>query len=40
VNFGDAMYLAEPVHGSAPKYAGQEKVNTTAMILSGRLIFE
>jgi len=24
------------VHGSAPKYAGQDKVNPTAMILSGR----
>jgi isocitrate dehydrogenase len=39
-NFGDARVLAEPVHGSAPKYAGQDKVNPTAMILSGRLMFE
>jgi len=39
-NFGDAMCLAEPVHGSAPKYAGQDKVNPTAMILSGVLMFE
>jgi len=39
-NFGDAMCLAEPVHGSAPKYAGQDKVNPTAMILSGALMFE
>jgi isocitrate dehydrogenase len=39
-NFGDALCLAEPVHGSAPKYAGQDKVNPTAMILSGRLMFE
>jgi isocitrate dehydrogenase len=39
-NFGNALCLAEPVHGSAPKYAGQDKVNPTAMILSGRLMFE
>jgi len=39
-NFGDALCLAEPVHGSAPKYAGQDKVNPTAMILSGALMFE
>ncbi|WP_436907609.1 isocitrate dehydrogenase (NADP(+)) [Halosimplex marinum] len=39
-NFGDARCLAEPVHGSAPKYAGQDKVNPTAMILSGRLMLE
>jgi isocitrate dehydrogenase len=39
-NFGDGLCLAEPVHGSAPKYAGQDKVNPTAMILSGVLMFE
>jgi len=39
-NFGDARCLGEPVHGSAPKYAGQDKVNPSAMILSGRLILE
>ncbi|ERH08488.1 MAG: isocitrate dehydrogenase (NADP) [halophilic archaeon J07HX64] len=39
-NFGDALCLAEPVHGSAPKYAGQDKVNPTAIILSGVLLFE
>jgi isocitrate dehydrogenase len=39
-NFGDNRCLAEPVHGSAPKYAGQDKVNPTAMILSGRILFE
>jgi isocitrate dehydrogenase len=36
INMGDGRALAEPVHGSAPKYAGQDKVNPTAMILSGR----
>jgi isocitrate dehydrogenase len=39
-NFGEARCLAEPVHGSAPKYAGQDKVNPTAMILSGRIMLE
>ena len=28
----------EPVHGSAPKYAGQDKANPTALILSGALM--
>jgi len=36
INRGHGRCLAEPVHGSAPKYAGQDKVNPTAMILSGR----
>ncbi|MFW5896083.1 MAG: isocitrate dehydrogenase (NADP(+)) [archaeon] len=39
-NFGEASVLAEPVHGSAPKYAGQDKVNPSAMILSGRIMLE
>ncbi|ERG89099.1 MAG: isocitrate dehydrogenase [halophilic archaeon J07HX5] len=39
-NFGDGLCLAEPVHGSAPKYTGQDKVNPTAMILSGTLLFD
>ncbi|WP_251342451.1 isocitrate dehydrogenase (NADP(+)) [Haloplanus halophilus] len=39
-NLGDGRVLAEPVHGSAPKYAGQDKVNPTAMILSGRIMLE
>lgn len=39
-NIGDGLFLAEPVHGSAPKYAGQDKVNPTAMILSGRIMLE
>jgi isocitrate dehydrogenase (NAD+) len=28
----------EATHGSAPKYKGQNKVNPTAMILSGKLM--
>jgi len=39
-NFGKGRCLAEPVHGSAPKRAGQDKANPTALILSGRLLFE
>src|SRR6056297_1298765 len=39
-NFGHGRCLAEPVHGSAPKYAGEDKVNPTAMILSGRMMFD
>jgi isocitrate dehydrogenase len=39
-NFGDNMMLAEPVHGSAPKRAGQNMANPTALILSGRLMFD
>ena len=31
-NYGDEIALFEPVHGSAPKYAGQNKVNPTATI--------
>ncbi len=33
-NIGSAAALFEPVHGSAPKYAGKNKVNPTATILS------
>ncbi|MFB6125805.1 MAG: NADP-dependent isocitrate dehydrogenase [Halolamina sp.] len=39
-NFGFGRCLAEPVHGSAPKRAGQDKANPTALVLSGRLLFE
>jgi isocitrate dehydrogenase len=39
-NIGDVRGVFEPVHGSAPKYAGQDKVNPTAMILTGRIMFE
>jgi len=34
-NIGDGVAVFEAVHGSAPKYAGQNKVNPAAMILSG-----
>jgi isocitrate dehydrogenase (NAD+) len=37
-NFGASLAVFEPVHGSAPKYTGQNKVNPTATILSGVLM--
>jgi isocitrate dehydrogenase (NAD+) len=37
-NMGDGVALFEPVHGSAPKYTGQNKVNPTATIRSGVLM--
>ncbi len=37
-NIGTEAAVFEPVHGSAPKYAGQNKANPTAMILSGALM--
>lgn len=37
-NIGDGIALFEPTHGSAPKYKGQNKVNPTALILSGMLM--
>ncbi|MBI5367385.1 MAG: isocitrate/isopropylmalate dehydrogenase family protein [Planctomycetes bacterium] len=37
-NIGDGVALFEAVHGSAPKYKGQNKVNPTAVILSGVLM--
>ncbi len=39
-NYGDEIALFEPVHGSAPKYAGQNKVNPTATILSSVLMLK
>jgi isocitrate dehydrogenase (NAD+) len=37
-NFGEQAAIFEPTHGSAPKYAGQNKVNPMAMMLSGMLM--
>ncbi len=37
-NIGDKHAIFEPVHGSAPKYAGQWKVNPTAQMLTGTLM--
>jgi isocitrate dehydrogenase (NAD+) len=37
-NIGTDAAVFEAVHGSAPKYAGQNKANPTALILSGALM--
>jgi isocitrate dehydrogenase (NAD+) len=37
-NFGESIAIFEPTHGSAPKYAGQNKVNPMAQMLSGMLL--
>lgn len=39
-NIGESSALFEPVHGSAPKYTGQNKVNPTATILSAVLMLQ
>lgn len=39
-NIGDGFAIFEPTHGSAPKYAGQYKVNPTAMILAVKLMMD
>jgi isocitrate dehydrogenase len=33
-NYGDGVAIFEAVHGSAPKYAGKDVINPTALILS------
>jgi len=37
-NIGDNTAIFEATHGSAPKYKGQNKVNPTALILSGAMM--
>lgn len=39
-NIGDRVAVFEAVHGTAPKYAGQNKVNPTALTLSGVMMLE
>jgi isocitrate dehydrogenase (NAD+) len=39
-NIGEQAAVFEATHGSAPKYKGQNRVNPTAMILSGKLMLE
>lgn len=39
-NIGEGIAVFEAVHGSAPKYKGMDKVNPTAMILSGMLMLK
>jgi isocitrate dehydrogenase (NAD+) len=37
-NYGDSCAVFEAVHGSAPKYAGLDKVNPMALLLSGTMM--
>ena len=39
-NIGDNCAIFEATHGSAPKYAGLDKVNPTSLILSGTMLLE
>lgn len=39
-NIGDNIAVFEATHGTAPKYAGMDKVNPTALILSGAFMLE
>ena len=39
-NMGDSIGLFEATHGTAPKYAGQDKVNPSSVILSGVMMLE
>ncbi len=39
-NIGDKYGVFEPTHGSAPKYAGQNKVNPIATILAAMMMIE
>ncbi|MBU2551674.1 MAG: isocitrate dehydrogenase (NADP(+)) [Proteobacteria bacterium] len=39
-NMGDRVAVFEATHGTAPKYAGQDKINPGSLILSGALMFD
>ena len=39
-NLSDKVAIFEATHGTAPKYAGQDKVNPSSVLLSGVLMFE
>ena len=39
-NIGDACAMFEATHGSAPKYAGLDRVNPSSLILSGAMLLE
>lgn len=39
-NIGDGIALFEATHGTAPKYAGQDKVNPSSLILSGVMMLD
>ena len=39
-NIGDGYAVFEATHGTAPKYAGQDKANPGSLVLSGVMLFE
>ncbi len=39
-NIGDKYAMFEPIHGSAPKHTGQDKVNPMATVLAGKMMLE
>ncbi|HEY7393890.1 MAG TPA: isocitrate dehydrogenase (NADP(+)) [Gemmatimonadaceae bacterium] len=39
-NVGDGVAVFEATHGTAPKYANQDKINPGSVILSGVMLFE
>jgi len=39
-NIADHVAVFEATHGTAPKYAGQDKVNPSSLLLSGVMMFE
>ena len=39
-NVGDFSAVFEPTHGTAPKYAGLDRVNPSSLILSGAMMLE
>jgi isocitrate dehydrogenase len=39
-NIGDSCAVFEATHGTAPKYAGLDKVNPSSLILSGAMMFD
>lgn len=39
INYTNGLSIFEATHGTAPKYAGQDKVNPGSVILSGEMMF-
>ncbi len=39
INYETGLAIFEATHGTAPKYAGQDKVNPGSLILSGEMMF-
>ena len=40
INYSTGRGVFEAIHGTAPKYAGQDKVNPSSLMLSGALMFD